>query len=138
ASQLLVTTQPSSTATAGVNFATQPVVTEEDQRGNDGTKDSSHTVTVARGNHGTATLQGSTLTVTLSSGVATFSGLSYNKAETMNLAFATNAGAFTVTSNDIVVSPAAASQLVITQQPSATATAGVNFTTQPVVAEEDP
>ena len=42
------------------------------------------------------------------------------------------------TSNNVVVSPAAASQLVITQQPSATATAGVAFATQPVVEEEDP
>ena len=87
---------------------------------------------------GTASLQGSNLTVTLANGVATFSGLSYNKAETMNIAFTTNAGSFTsATSNNIVVSPAAASQLVITTQPSATATAGVAFATQPVVKEED-
>ena len=138
ASQLVVTTQPSPTATAGVAFATQPVVaTEEDQFGNIITTDSTHTVTAARGSQGTATLQGSTLTVTLTNGVATFSGLSYNKAETMNLAFSTNAGSFTATSNPIVVSPAAASQLVVTTQPSSTATAGVAFATQPVVAEED-
>ena len=69
--------------------------------------------------------------------MATFSGLSYNKAETMTIAFTTNAGGFSATSGNIVVSPAAASQLVITTQPSATATAGVAFTTQPVVKEED-
>ena len=137
ASQLVITTQPSSTATAGVAFAAQPVVAEEDQFGNTITTDNTHTVTVARGSLGTALLQGSTLTVTLSSGVATFSGLSYNKAETINLSFSTNAGSFTATSNSIVVSPAAASQLVLTTQPSATATAGVAFATQPVVAEED-
>ena len=51
-----------------------------------------HTVTAARGSHGTASLQGSNLTVRLSKGVATFSGLSYNKAESMNIAFTTNAG----------------------------------------------
>jgi hypothetical protein len=137
ASQLVVTQQPSPTATAGVAFSTQPVVKEEDSFGNVIASDSTHTVTVARGNHGTASLQGGPLTVTLASGVATFSGLSYNVAETMNLSFTTNAGAFTATSNDIVVSPAAASQLVVTQQPSATATAGVAFSTQPVVKEED-
>ena len=104
ASQLVITQQPSATATAGVNFATQPVVKEEDQFGNVITTDSTHTVTVATGNHGTGTLQGSTLTVTLSNGVATFSGLSYNVAETMNLAFTTNAGGFTATSTDVVVS----------------------------------
>ncbi len=137
ATQLAITQQPSSTATAGVNFTTQPVVKEEDQFGNVITTDSASTVTVARGNLGTGTLQGSPLTLTLSNGVANFSGLSYDKAETMNLNFTTSAGSFTATSNNIVVSPAAASQLVITQQPSGTATAGVNFAAQPVVAEED-
>ena len=138
ASQLVITTQPSATATAGVAFVQQPVVAEEDPFGNVVTSDSTDTVTAARGSQGTAPLQGSILTVTLSNGVATFSGLSYNKAETMNLAFSTNAGSFTsATSNSVVVSPAAASQLVITTQPSATATAGVAFVQQPVVAEED-
>ena len=74
------------------------------------------------GPHGTAALQGGPLTVTLVNGVATFSGLKYNVAETMNLVFTTNAsGVASATSGDIVVSPAAASQLVVTTQPSATA-----------------
>jgi methionine-rich copper-binding protein CopC len=136
ASQLVITQQASGTATAGVAFTTQPVVAEEDAFGNIVTSDSTHTVTATRGSVGSASLQGTT-TVTLSGGVATFSGLSYNKAETMNIAFSTNAGSFTATSNNVLLSAAAASQLVITQQPSATATAGVAFTTQPVVAEED-
>ena len=56
----------------------------------------------------------------------------------MTIGFTTNAGGVsTATSSNVVVSPAAASQLVITQQPSATATAGVAFATQPVVTEED-
>jgi uncharacterized repeat protein (TIGR01451 family) len=117
ASQLVVTTQPSATATGGVTFATQPVVKEEDAFGNVITTDNTHTVTVARGNHGTASLQGSPLTVTLINGVATFSGLSYNVAETMNLSFSTNAGAFTTTSNDVVVS-AAAANLTVTKTDS--------------------
>ena len=137
ASQLVITQQPSATATAGVFFATQPVVKEEDGFGNVITTDSTHMVTVATGSHGTGTLQGSPLTFTLSSGVATFSGLSYNVAETMNLAFTTTAGGFTATSTDVVVSPATATQLVITQEPSSTATAGIAFATQPVVKEED-
>src|SRR5207248_560575 len=124
-------------ATAGVAFSTQPVVKEEDVFGNVITSDSTHTVTAARGNHGTASLQGSPLTVTLVNGVAAFSGLSYNVAEAMNLAFSTDAGAFTTTSIDVVVNPAAASQLVLTTQPSYIATAGVAFSTQPVVKEED-
>ena len=91
ASKLVMTQQPSSSATAGVPFTTQPVVKEEDQDGNVITTDSTHTVTAARGTVGTAALQGSSLTVTLSSGVATFGGLSYDKAETMNIGFTTNA-----------------------------------------------
>ena len=138
ASKLVVTQQPSAAATAGASFITQPVVKEEDPFGNVITSDSTHTVTVAHGTLGTAALQGSNLTVTLSSGVATFSGLSYDKAETMNLGFITNANnVSTASSNTIAVSPAAINQLVINQQPSATASTGQLFAIQPVIFEED-
>ena len=138
ASQVVISQQPSATAKAGVAFATQPIIKEEDAFNNVISSDSTHTVTAARGSTGTASLQGSSLTVTLASGVATFSGLFYDKAETMNIAFSTNAsGVSSATSGNVVVSPAAASQLVISQQPSATATAGVAFATQPIIKEED-
>ena len=136
----MITTEPSSVATAGLNFGTQPVVMEEDAFGNVFTGDNSSTVTAATGTLGTASLQGLNLTTTLSQGVATFAGLSYDKAETMNITFNTSAGSFTTTSSSIVVSPNAAAnqlQLVITQQPSPTAAAGVSFGTQPIVKEED-
>ena len=75
-------------------FATQPVVTEEDAFGNVITSGQhAHGDGGARQHRARPALQGSTLTVTLSSGVATFSGLSYNKAETMNILFTTNAAA---------------------------------------------
>ena len=120
----MISQEPSATATAGTAFSAQPIVKEEDQFGNVVTSDSTHTVTAATGSQGTASLQG-TATVTFSSGVATFSGLHYNKAETMNIAFSTNAsGVSDPTSSNVVVSPAAASQLAITQEPSSTATAG--------------
>jgi hypothetical protein len=136
ASQLVVTIQPSSTATAGVAFATQPVVQEEDPFGNVIASDSTHTIAASRGT-GTAALQGTT-TITLANGVGAFTNLSYNVAETMNVVFTSNAsGVSSATSNNVVVSPAAASQLVIAQEPSGTATAGVTFATQPVVKEED-
>jgi len=137
ASQLVITTQPSSTATAGQAFATQPVVKEEDAFNNVITTDSTNTVTAARGSTGTASLQGTNLTVTLTNGVATFSGLAYNKAETMNIAFTTSAGGFTAASSNVVVSPTAAAQLVVHTQPSATATVGLAFEIQPVIDEED-
>ena len=134
---LVVSTQPSSTATAGVVLATQPVIVEEDAFDNIVTSDNSNTVTVARG-AGTAALQGVQFTVTLVNGVATFSSLSYNKAEIINLTFASSvAGVAPATSNNILVSPNNATQLVMITQPSATATAGVSFAIQPVVAQED-
>src|SRR5207302_648086 len=113
ASQLVVTTQPPSTASAGQLFGTQPEAAVEETFSNLITSDSTHTVTVARGT-GTAALQGSPVTVTLASGVATFGGLSYNTVYPYTTLFRSNAGAFTQTSNSIVVSAAAASQLVMT------------------------
>ncbi len=62
--------------------------------------------------------------MTVSGGVATFTNLADNKAETISLNF-TSGSLTNATSNTIVVSPAAASQLVIHTQPSSTATAGV-------------
>src|SRR5262249_24643922 len=74
--------------------------------------------------------------VTVLNGVATFSNLSYNKAETISIDF--NGGSLVgVTSGNITVSPAAASKLTIATQPSPTATAGVVFAQQPVVRVED-
>ncbi len=138
ASKLVIAQQPPATTTAGQTFSPQPVVMEEDQYGNVVTGDSTHTVTAGRGSVGTTALQGSNLTITLSGGVATFTGLSYDRAETMNIGFTTNAsGVSAAASSNIVVSPAAASQLVIEQQPSATATVGQPFSTQPVIYEED-
>jgi hypothetical protein len=83
-------------------------------------------VTDARGSQGTASLQGQT-TVTLAAGVASFSGLNYDKAEAMNIAFSSNAGGVSsATSNSIVVSPAAASMLIVSgfSSPVTAGTAG--------------
>ena len=117
ASQLVITMQPSPTAKAGTAFAVQPVIIEEDQYGNVISGDSEHTVTVTLDSLGTASVRGTT-TVTFVNGVAAFSGLFYNKAETMNLVFSTNAtGVSSVTSNSLVISPAAAKTLAFVQQP---------------------
>jgi hypothetical protein len=135
ASKLAVHTQPSPTAMAGSPFPTQPVVYVEDQYGNLETGDNTTQVTAAL-NSGTGPLQGTT-TVTVSGGVATFTNLSDNKAETISLMF-TSVPTFTpTTSNDIVVGAATATRLVIHSQPSPTATAGSPFATQPVIYVED-
>ena len=138
ASQLVVTQQPSTSATAAQSFQTQPVVAEEDPFGNVITTDNTSTVTAVVGNVGTASLQGTELMVPLINGVATFAGLSYNKAELMNISFSTDAsGVSSVTSNDVLVIPSPATQLIIAQEPSKTAIAGSPFQTEPVVYEED-
>src|SRR4029450_8093307 len=56
ASKLVIVTQPSSTAVAGVFFAQQPQIRIEDQYGNLRTSDNSTVVTVAR-SAGSGTLQ---------------------------------------------------------------------------------
>ncbi|HEX8172931.1 MAG TPA: NEW3 domain-containing protein [Thermoanaerobaculia bacterium] len=133
AHHLAIQQQPSATATAGVAFATQPAVRVLDQFGNLRANDSVTSVSAAASG-GTATLQG-TLSATASLGVATFSNLSYNKAETITLAF--TSGALTGTSsNSIAVSAAAASKLLFTTSPGAS-TAGALLAPQPVVKTAD-
>ena len=133
ASQLVVHTQPSASAMAGQAFAIQPVVYEEDRFGNLETADNTSLVTATLAS-GAGPLKGATIAA-LSGGVATFTNLAYNRAEAISLSF--SSGGINATSANIVVSPAAASKWVIQTQPSATATAGEAFATQPVIAEED-
>ena len=124
ASQLVITTQPSATATAGQPFATQPVVYEADQYGNLETGDNSTVITAALAS-GVGPLQGTT-SVTISGGVATFTNLGDNKAETLTLQF-TGTGLNSVSTSSIVVSPAAATNLVITTQPPGSVVVNAGF-----------
>jgi hypothetical protein len=135
ATKLVVNTQPSPTAMAGVAFSTQPVIDVEDQYGNLETGDNSTQVTVAL-NIGTGPLLGTT-TVTVSGGIATFTDLSDNLAETISLQFTSSPVLTAATSNNIVISPAAATQLAIHAQPAAVASAIVPFNPQPVIYVED-
>jgi streptogramin lyase len=123
-SQLVITTQPSVTATAGQPFATQPVVYEADQYGNLETGDNSTVVTAALAS-GAGPLQGTT-SVTVSGGVAAFTNLADNKAETLTLQF--SGGGFTAgPSSAIVVSPAEATKLAITTQPPSSVVVNAGF-----------
>ena len=133
ANKLVIHTPPSATATAGQAFLTQPVIYEEDQFGN--VEDDNITALAVSLTSGTGALHGTT-SVTLKNGVATFDDLAYDIAESISLKF--TAGSLSVNATaKTVVSPAAPSKLVIQTQPSATATAGQPFGTQPVVYEED-
>ena len=129
--QLVLQTPPSSSATAGQLFPTQPVVYVEDQAGNLVLSDNTTQVSVAL-RVGTGPLLGTT-TVTVSAGIATFTNLSDDKAESILLVF-TASTLVKAQSNYVTVDPAAASSLKITAP--ATATAGKPFTV--VVTALDP
>ena len=132
--KLVIHTQPSSIATAGQDFAIQPVIYLEDSSGNLVMSDNTTVVTVSLAS-GNGTLQG-TKQVTVSGGVATFAGLSDNTAGVISLSFAGD-GLTAGPSSNITVGPAAPFQLVIHTQPSPSATAGQPLATGPVVYEED-
>ncbi len=134
AKKVAVTQEPTSTATAGQAFITQPWVSIEDSLGNVIASDNA-TVVTAAAIGGTGTL-GGTVTATASGGVAKFANLSYPKAETIQIRF-TAGGLIADTSIAIVVSSGGAAKVVLTREPSSTAIAGQNFATQPQVSVED-
>jgi len=108
--QLVIHTQPSATATTGQAFATQPVIYEEDPYGNLETGDNTTQVTASL-RVGTGPLQGTT-TVTVAAGIATFTNLADNKAETIVLLF-TGPALAKATSNAIIVSKDPGNGLII-------------------------
>ena len=116
-SQLVVTQQPPASVTAGSGFGL--TVEAENSSGNLITSFNG-TVTVALANNpGGATL-GGTLSVTASGGVATFSGLTLNKAASGYTLYVSGSGLGEGITSAITVTPAAPTQLVITTQPPAT------------------
>jgi streptogramin lyase len=122
---LVVTQQPPASVTAGSSFGL--TVQAEDSSG-DLISSFNGAVTVGLAtNPGGATLGGA-LTVTASGGVATFSGLSLNKAASGYTLVATTTGLGQGVTSAMIVTPAAATQLVITQQPPATVKVSTPFT----------
>jgi adhesin/invasin len=132
---LVVATQPSATAQSGIAFATQPAVQLRDASGN-AVSQAGITVTAAIASGG-GTLGGTATVGTNASGQATFSGLSISgTVGDRTLSF--SAGGVTgATSNTISITAGAASQLVVTTQPSATVQNGAALATQPVVQLRD-
>jgi len=113
ASQLVIQTQPSASVAAGDLFPQQPVIQIQDQFGNLCSADNATVITAAL-DQGSDVLYG-TLAATAVNGVATFTDLSYQVAETITIDF-TTAGLPLTTCNGITVNPGAASQLVIQTQ----------------------
>ena len=112
--QLVVTTQPPVSVTAGSAFSL--AVSAEDALGNVATGFTG-TVTLALANNpGNSTL-GGTLTVTASQGVATFTGLTLNKAGSGYTLQATSSGLSNATTNPFSVTAGLAAELAILTQP---------------------
>ena len=106
-----------------------------DANGNIETGDNTTKVTVSLAS-GAGTLLG-TPTVTVKGGIATFSGLADKVAGTISLAFSATDGLTAGPSSNILITPDVATQLAFGKEPSAAATAGEAFATQPVIYEED-
>lgn len=122
--QLVVTTQPSASVTAGNTFGL--TVEAEDSSGNL-LSSFNGTVTVAlASNPGGATL-GGTLTATASNGTATFSNLTLTAADSGYTLVVSGGGLAEGTTGSFTVIPTVASKVVITQQPPASVTAGSGF-----------
>jgi hypothetical protein len=117
--QLVFTQQPTD-AVAGVTIAPAVTVTGQDAAGNTVTTFSGN-VTVAIGtNAGGGTLSG-TATQPAAAGVATFNGLSIQKAGTGYTLVASSGSVTPVVSSAFTITHAAAAKLSFTRQPSTTA-----------------
>ncbi len=132
ASQLSITTQPSSSVPSGTLFPQQPVVQVTDAANN---PVSGVVVTAAIGTGG-GTLGGTVTATSNASGAASFIDLSITgTAGDRTLDFSAT-GIPAVSSNKISLT-ASASQLSIKTQPSSSAQSGVVFARQPVIQVKD-
>src|SRR5262249_53551034 len=132
--KLVIQGQPSQTETAGVPFASTPVIVEEDQYNNVVTTDNSTVVTAYLAS-GSGALSGAT-GVTVKGGVASFTTVAEDRIGTFTLAF-TGVGLTTPASIPFVVTMGAPTMLVVQTPPSSGSSAGQAFATQPVIYVED-
>ena len=132
-SKLVITTQPSATATSGTAFATQLVLAIQDSSSNVITSNTS-AVTLSLQTAGGATLSCAVNPKPAVAGVVTYSGCSIDKVGSYKLV--ATLGALTVVSNTITVSPGAAAKLIFTANASDAYAGGV-FYVQPAVTIQD-
>ncbi|MEI6675227.1 MAG: invasin domain 3-containing protein [Verrucomicrobiota bacterium] len=128
ASKLAFTTNPGGTLTGGTAFGTQPVVKVQDQFGNTASSSAAIALAITTGtptSGGPGTLSGTT-PMAAAGGVATFSGLSINKAGTAYKLTASSSGLAAVDSTAFSITAGAATRLAYTTVPS-TGTAGTAF-----------
>src|SRR5206468_3038800 len=135
ATQLTLTTQPSTTAQSGVAFAQQPVMQLRDADGN-AVNHAGVTITAAIATGG-GTLGGTLTETTTASGTASSATLSLPLPDALPTLSFSATGLTPAVSGTITVGAGAATQLTLTTQPSATAQSGVAFAQQPVVQLRD-
>jgi hypothetical protein len=133
ASQLIITSGPPSTVTAGSSFGL--TVTAEDRFGNVATQFAGG-VAVALQSNPTGASLGGIVSLTASSGVAVFGGLALDTAANGYTIQGTSAGLSSATTGSFDVTPAAFSQFVVTTQPPASVPTGKPFGL--AVSAEDP
>lgn len=129
---VVVIQQPPSSVTAGSPFGLTAAI--EDAYGNIVTG-ATGTVTVALATGPAGAMLGGTLSASTSSGVATFSGLTLTQATSGYTLSVSTSGLAVGTTGAFTVTPAAATQLVIVQQPPSNVRVNRAFTV--VVAIED-
>lgn len=134
-SKLTLTVQPSATVQSGVVFPAQPVVQLRDAANNP-VAQAGVVVSVAILTGG-GTLGGTTTATTNASGVATFSGLSISGTIGVRTLLFGATGYTTVTSNNVNVTPGAATALTISVQPPSSTPSGSAFSPQPAVQLRD-
>ena len=128
----MIGTEPSSKATAGQAFGTQPVVYEEDQFGNVETSDNSAVIAASLAS-GSGPLHGLSRPRSRA-GWATFTDLFDDRAEKTSLRF-TSGGLNSVVANNTAVAASPATQLVVTSPPPNILRAGQALNT--TVSAED-
>ncbi|MCA2958819.1 MAG: hypothetical protein IOD12_01110, partial [Silvanigrellales bacterium] len=141
ASKLAFVTHPSPSAVAGVAFGAQPQVEIVDSSNTRVTTATDAIQLTAFTDSGCSTpavgtLSGGSTTTNAFSGLASFSGLRFNRTGTFHLK-ATGTGFTSTCSNAFVVGAGTVSKLTFSTQPSQNAQAGVAFGTQPAVDVED-
>ncbi len=123
ASQLVVTTQPAASSTAGTAFTTG--VSVEDSLGNVVTTSNAQINLAIANNPGGGALSCATNPINASSGVSTFS-CSINKTGTGYTLTATSTGLTSATTNALNITPGAGTQLLISNGFSATASSSAS------------
>jgi uncharacterized protein YjdB len=136
ATQVAITSQPSSSSASGVAFSQQPVVQLRDAS-NHAFAQSGVVVTVAIASGG-GTLGGTKTASTNSSGVATFTNLAITgSAGSRTLSFSAPSLTAATSTNVTISVPAVATKLGIMTQPSSSATSGAALSSQPAIQLRD-